>query len=148
MTIVEAAPRWPLRVHYTGAALLSVIGAAHLLVVHAFARELPAGEQSVVDLSEATPSPLFENGRQVSVLDLNTGYSIGMGVASVAFGVLAVAAARTAPTLVARGSLFSAACFGTAATVFTVSARYFPEPPIVAAGLSTACFGTVLLRAP
>ncbi|MBF6332044.1 LIC_13387 family protein [Nocardia transvalensis] len=141
-------PRWPLVVHLTGAALISVLGLAHLLAVHAFAEEGSAGEQIVEKISAATPSPMFEGGRQVTVLDLNTGYSVGMGLLGVVFGILAIVAARGAPQLITRWSLFGGTCTAAAAGILWIACLYFPEPAIIFSGLATLCFAAVLVAGP
>lgn len=147
-TPIEASTRWHLRAFRTGVALLGVVGLAHLLVKHLFNGPLPAGEQAVADLSAQTPTPMFEGWRAITVLDLYTGYSVGMGLLGTTFAVLAIVVARQAPQLIHAGSLFVATCFVTCAGTFAVSALYFPEPVVVFAGLSAACVGAVLFAGP
>ncbi|WP_194817888.1 hypothetical protein [Nocardia sp. XZ_19_385] len=139
---------WAGPVHTVGAGLLGFIGLAHLLVVHAFNPQDTASEEVVNELSRNTASPMFEGGREVTVFDLNTGYSVGMGLFALLFGVLAVVAARRAPELLERWSLFTAVCTATAAGTFWIAWLYFPELPIAVSGLATACFAAVLVAGP
>ncbi|MEV6273639.1 hypothetical protein [Nocardia sp. NPDC051832] len=152
MTAMTSTPRraiaWAGPVHALGAGLLVFIGLAHLLVVHAVNGPDPAGEEVVNELSRNTASPMFEGGRQVTVFDLNTGYSVGMGLCAMLFGVLALVAARRAPELLERWSLFNVVCTATAAGTFWIACLYFPEAPIAVSGLAMACFAAVLSAGP
>ncbi|MGW0248940.1 LIC_13387 family protein [Nocardia goodfellowii] len=152
MTAMTSTPHrtiaWAGPVHTVGAGLLGAIGLAHLLVVHAFNGQDPTGEEVVNELSRNTAAPLFEGGRQVTVFGLNTGYSVGMGLCVMLFGALAVAAARRAPQLLERWSLFNVVCTAAAAGTCWIACLYFPEPPIVASALATACFAAVLVAGP
>ncbi|MFD0365667.1 hypothetical protein ACFQZZ_29885 [Nocardia sp. GCM10030253] len=137
--------RWAAPVHITGAALLGTIGLAHLLVVHAFGGADTPDEEVINELSASTTTSLFEGGRQISVFDLNTGYSVGMGLLGMLFGLLVISAARAAPRLIARWSLFNGICLAAAAGVFWIALLYFPEPVAVLSGLATLCFATVFV---
>ncbi|WP_280265853.1 LIC_13387 family protein [Nocardia wallacei] len=138
-------PRWPILAHTLGAALIGVIGLAHLLVIHVFGGEDGPGEQLVNELSANTATPMFENGRQVTVFDLNTGYSVGMGMLGAMFAILVLLAARGAPHLIARWSPFNWACTATAAFTCWIAILYFPEPVIAFSALGTVCFAGVLI---
>ncbi|MFI9531640.1 hypothetical protein ACIG56_00210 [Nocardia fusca] len=142
------AARWAMPVHLAGAALLSVIGLAHLLVVHAFNEADPPGEEVINELSRAATTSLYEGGRQVDVFGLNTGYSVGMGLFGLMLGLLVISAVRTAPRLAARWSLFNWLCVVTAAGLFWIAALYFPEPVVVLSGIATLCFVAVLVAGP
>ncbi|MEV6428912.1 hypothetical protein [Nocardia sp. NPDC051463] len=137
--------RWAAPVHFTGAALLGAIGLAHLLVVHAFGGTDTPAEEAINELSARTTTTMVEGGRQLSVFDLNTGYSVGMGLLGMLFGLVAIAAVRAAPQLIARWSLFNGACVGAAGGVFWIALLYFPEPVIALSGLATLCFAAVFM---
>lgn len=140
----RVANRWHLRLHYVGAFCIGIVGFAHLLVFHSpFTGPLPAAEQAIADLAAATPSPMFENGRQVTVRDFNTGCSAEMGMLSTMFMVLSIVAARRAPHLVGRWSSFSFACLVTSAATVSMAIKYFPEPVIIFAALATLSFALV-----
>ncbi|WP_084501878.1 LIC_13387 family protein [Nocardia xishanensis] len=142
------AARWPIRVHRAGALFLGTIGLAHELVLHLFNGADNAGEEAVNELSRNTTAALFEGGREVTIFGLNTGYSVAMGLLGLLFSMLAVVAARTAPALIARWSLFNWICVAAAGGTFWISCLYFPEPVVAFAGLSTLCFATVLVGGP
>ncbi|RDI42150.1 LIC_13387 family protein [Nocardia mexicana] len=137
-------PRWPVVAHTTGAALIGAIGLAHLLFIHVFGGEDGPDEELINDLSARTPSPMFENGRQITVFDLNTGYSVGMGMLGVMFAILVLVAARNAPHLIARWSPFNWACTATAVFTCWIAVLYFPEPVIAFSVVGTLCFAAVL----
>jgi ABC-type Na+ efflux pump permease subunit len=136
--------RWAVRLHQVGAGCLAAIGVGHLLAVHLLVGPLPAGEQQVADLSARVTSPLLPGGLARTVLQLNTGYSIGVAMGLLAFGLVVIAAVRAAPTLAERPTLFGVLCLLTAAAFLVLAAVAFPEPPIVAAALSTACHAAAL----
>ncbi|KIA63503.1 LIC_13387 family protein [Nocardia vulneris] len=140
--------RWATPVHLAGSALLGAVGLAHLLVVHAFGGTDSPAEETVNELSTHVSTALFEGGRQLSVFDLNTGYSVGMGLFGLLFGLLAIAAVRSAPQLIARWSLFNGVCVAAAGGLCWIALLYFPEPVIVMSIIATLCFTTVLVAGP
>lgn len=140
LSTTRPVSRWRLRLHYTGAALIGIIGLTHMVVKHVVNGPLPAREQAIADLSAATPSPLFEGGLQLTVLDYNTGCSVEMALLGTMFAILAILAARSAPASVGRWSLFGFACFVTSTATCWIAALYFPEPVVAVAGLSAVCF--------
>ncbi|WP_067844756.1 LIC_13387 family protein [Nocardia lijiangensis] len=142
------AARWPIRVHCAGAVFLGVIGFGHELALHIFNGADVAGEEVINELSRNTTTALFEGGREVTVFGLNTGYSVGMGLFGFLFPMLAVVAARTAPGLIARWSLFNWICVAAAGGTFWISCLYFPELIVTFAGLSTLCYAAVLVAGP
>ncbi|MBF6088396.1 hypothetical protein IU438_12865 [Nocardia cyriacigeorgica] len=143
-TPVRSAFRWQMGLHYAGAVLIGLVGAVHLLVFHSpFTEPLPPQEQVIADLAAATPSPLVEGWRPVTVHDFNTGTSALAGMFGTMFMVLVVLAARRAPGLVGRWSLFSLGCLVTSTSVLWMGFEYFPEPIIVFSGLATVCFALV-----
>ncbi|MFI6394388.1 hypothetical protein [Nonomuraea sp. NPDC050540] len=136
---------WSRRLFYTGATLIGLVGVAHLLMFHSpLTGPLPAGEQAVADLAAVTASPMFENGRQVTVRDFNDGTSAEMGMLAVMFAVAVVVAVREAPGLLRRWSPFSLACTAVSGFSVWLSVAYFPEPIIVFTVMSAVCFGLVL----
>ncbi|MBF6212290.1 hypothetical protein IU433_17760 [Nocardia puris] len=137
--------RWALPAHTAGAALLAVIGVAHLLMIHVFNGADTPAEETINELSRQATTPMFEGGREVTVFGLNTGYSVGMAVFAILFALLAMVAARAAPQLLGRWSPFNALCFAAAGATFWIACLYFPEPVIVFAGLATLCFAAVLV---
>ncbi|MFE7796000.1 hypothetical protein [Nocardia sp. NPDC057440] len=137
--------RWAAPVHFTGAALLGTIGLAHLLVVHAFGGADTPAEEAINELSASTTTSVIEGGRQLSVFDLNTGYSVGMGLLGMLFGLVVISAVRAAPPLIARWSVFNGVCVVAAAGVLWIALLYFPEPVIVISGLATLCFAAVFV---
>lgn len=137
--------RWATPVHTAGAALLGAIGLAHLLMIHTFNGSDGPAEEVINELSARTASPMFDGGRQITVFDLNTGYSVGMGLLGLLFGLFALVAARSAPQLLARWSLFNVLCVAAAGGVFWIACLYFPEPVIVMSGVATLCFAAVLI---
>ncbi|MGW4770444.1 LIC_13387 family protein [Nocardia sp. NPDC004278] len=144
----STSARWAAPVQITGAALVGLIGAAHLLVVHAFNGDDSAGEEVINELSRSTTTALFDGGRQISVFDLNTGYSVGMGLFGLLFGLVVISAVRAAPQLIARWSLFNAICVAMAGGLCWIAALYFPEPVIAVSALATLCFAAVLVAGP
>ncbi|MFI6902164.1 hypothetical protein ACIBKY_12930 [Nonomuraea sp. NPDC050394] len=135
---------WSRRLFYAGATLIGLIGVAHLLMFHSpLTAPLPAGEQAVADLAAVTASPMFENGRQVTVRDFNDGTSAEMGMLAMMFAVAVVVAVREAPGLLRRWSPFSLTCTAVAGFSLWLCVRYFPEPLIVLTAISTVCFGLV-----
>ncbi|WP_167461028.1 LIC_13387 family protein [Nocardia brasiliensis] len=137
--------RWAVPVHFAGSALLGLIGLAHLLVVHVFAGPDAPAEATVNELSRHVSTALFEGGRQLTVFDLNTGYSVGMGWFGLLFGLLAIAAVRSAPPLLARWSLFNGVCVAASGGLCWLAVLYFPEPVIVMSIIATLCFAAVLV---
>ncbi|BCK59031.1 LIC_13387 family protein [Nocardia wallacei] len=136
--------RWPTVAHATGAALIGAIGLSHLLFIHVLGED-GAGEKLVDELAARTPAPMFESGRQTTVFDLNTGYSVGMGAMGAMFAILVLLAVRAAPHLITRWSPFNWACTATAALVCWIAVLYFPEPVIAFSAVGTACFAAVLI---
>ncbi|WP_063046721.1 LIC_13387 family protein [Nocardia pseudovaccinii] len=147
-THTGTSARWAAPVHMAGATLIGLIGAVHLLVVHIFNGPDSAGEEVVDELSRRTPTALFDGDRRVSVFDLNTGYSVGMGLLGLLFGVLVISAVRAAPQLIARWSLFNLGCVVAAGGLCCIAALYFPLPVIVLSGIATLCFAAVLIAGP
>ncbi|GAA5080352.1 LIC_13387 family protein [Nocardia iowensis] len=137
--------RWATPVHLTGSALLGFIGLAHLLGLHVFNGNDSPAEEVVNELSAQVSTSMFDGSRQVTVFGLNTGYSVGMGLLALLFGLLAIVAVRAAPQLIARWSLFNAICLAAAGGMFWIACLYFPELAIVASGLATLCFAAVLV---
>ncbi|MPZ53734.1 MAG: hypothetical protein GEU79_13555 [Acidimicrobiia bacterium] len=46
----------------------------------------------------------------MSILDLNTGYSLGMGALGIMVAALAILVGRKAPSLIGHGAAFSLVC--------------------------------------
>lgn len=136
---------WAAPVHTAGAAALAIIGLAHLLVLHVFDGADPPAEEAIHALSRETTSPMFENGRQITVFDLNTGYSVGLGLFGILLGALMVVGRRAQPRLIDRWSPFNWICLTAGAGTFWISCLYFPEPVIALSGLAALCFATVLV---
>ncbi|MFD9945537.1 hypothetical protein ACFWYW_49365 [Nonomuraea sp. NPDC059023] len=135
---------WSRRLFYAGAVLIGLIGVAHLLMFHSpLTGPLPAGERAVADLAAVTASPMFENGRQVTVRDFNDGTSAEMGMLAMMFSVVVVVAVRAAPGLLRRWSPFTLACTAVSGFSVWLCVAYFPEPLIVLTAMSTVCFGLV-----
>lgn len=147
-THTGTSARWAAPAHMAGATLIGLIGAVHLLVVHIFNSPDSADEEVVNELSRHTSTALFDGGRRVSVFDLNTGYSVGMGLLGLLFGILVISAVRTAPQLIARWSLFNLGCVVASGGLCWIAALYFPEPVIALSGLATLCFAAVLIAGP
>ncbi|WP_107654409.1 LIC_13387 family protein [Nocardia suismassiliense] len=137
--------RWATPVHFAGSTLLGLVGLAHLLVVHVFNGDDGPAEEVVNVMSAQVTGSMFDGGRQLSVFDLNTGYSVGMGFLGLLFGLLAIAAAHGAPGLITRWSLFNGVCVAAAGGTFWIACLYFPEPAIVVSGLAALCFVAVLV---
>ncbi|MFX0580295.1 LIC_13387 family protein [Nocardia nepalensis] len=140
--------RWAAPVQMAGATLIGLIGAAHLLVVHVFSGADSTGEEVINELSRSTTTTLFDGGRRITVFDLNTGYSVGMGLFGLLFGLLVISAVRAAPQLIARWSFFNVICVAMAGGTCWIAALYFPEPVIVVSALATLCFAAVLVAGP
>lgn len=138
------AGRLPVRLHVFGAGLIGFVGVAHIAVVHVFGKP-GDGERAVHDLAAATPVRMFEGGITRSVHDLDTGYSVAMGLLAAGFSATSIAAVRHEPALVGKRSPLSAASFGTAAAMLAVAAKRFPELPVGVIALSTACLGAAPL---
>lgn len=145
MSDSSTAVRWALPVHTAGAAMLGVIGVAHLLLIHVFNGADTPAEETINDLSRQATTPMFEGGREVTVFGLNTGYSVGLAVFAILFALLATVAGRGAPHLLERWSPFNAVCFAAAGATFWIACLYFPEPVIALSGLATLCFAAVLV---
>ncbi|MFQ6393277.1 LIC_13387 family protein [Nocardia sp. KC 131] len=143
--ITTTSARWATPVHIAGAAMLGLIGLAHLLVVHAFGGADTPEEEVINDLSARTTTSMFEGGRQLSAFGLNTGYSVAMGLLAMLFGALVISAVRAAPQLIARWSLFNGICVAAAGGAFWIALLYFPEPAVALSGLATLCFAAVFV---
>ncbi|MBJ8341121.1 hypothetical protein JGU71_19725 [Antrihabitans sp. YC3-6] len=135
---------WTRRLNEVAAGSIGLIGVSHILVIHVFDGPKPADEQHIAELSAVATTSLAEGfGRELSVLGLNTGYSVGTGVFATTFAILVVLAGRSAPTIIGR-TLFTFTCFVTACTLLVISILYFPEPVTVLAALGTVLFAAVL----
>jgi hypothetical protein len=143
----QRSPRqrsWTRRLNEVAAGSIGLIGVTHILVIHVFDGPKPADEQHIAELSAVATTSLAEGfGRELSVLGLNTGYSVGTGVFAMTFAILVVLAGRAAPAIVGR-TLFTLTCFATAAAFLVISILYFPEPVTVLAALGTVLFAAVL----
>ena len=133
-----------------GAGFVGAIGIIHLLVIHTFEGPKQASEQAAIAAQAANHvTPLAQGfGRQLTVLQLNTGYSVGMGLLGTTFAIIAILAVRAAPTLITRWSAFNIACTATGAFALWIAVDYFPEPVIAFFALGTACFAWVLVAGP
>ncbi len=138
---------WPRALHQTGSTLFGLIGLGHLLAVHLLAPPLPEAEREVAALSARVTSPLVPGGLERTVLELNTGYSVGLGAVGLAFAMLAWFGVRHAPELALRRSGFTLVCLAAAGTMFALSVTSFPEPPIVLSAASTLCYLGALVTA-
>lgn len=149
MTADRAAQRsprqtsWTRRLNDIAACSIGLIGVSHILVIHVFDGPKPADEQHIAELSAVATTSLAEGfGRELSVLGLNTGYSVGTGVFATMFAILVILAGRAAPAIIGR-TLFTFTCFVTASALLAISVLYFPEPVTVLAALGTVLFGAV-----
>ncbi|MFD4369718.1 hypothetical protein [Rhodococcus sp. NPDC058521] len=142
-TNVEAARR----LHVIGAGLVGFIGVAHIAVVHVFGKPSD-GERAVHELAEATPVRMFERGITRSVHDLDTGYSVAMGLLAAGFSATSIAAVRQDPALLGRRTPVSMASSATAVAMLVVAAKRFPEVPVGVIALGAACLGAAQLMSP
>ncbi|NLE82188.1 MAG: hypothetical protein GX610_21940 [Rhodococcus sp.] len=146
-TNARMANQLPARLHVLGAGLLGFVGVAHIAVVHVFGTP-SEGERSVHELADATPVRMFDGGLTRSVHDLDTGYSVAMGVLAAGFAATSIAAVRGDPALVGRRSVFSAVSTATSGAMLAVAAKRFPELPIGVIALGVACLGGAQLASP
>lgn len=135
------------RLHVLGAGLLGFVGVAHIAVAHVFGKPSD-GEQEVHDLAAATPVRMFERGLTRSVHDLDTGYSVAMGLLAAGFSATSIAAVRREPALIGKRTPVSIASSATAAAMLAVAAKRFPELPVGVIALSAACLGAAQLVSP
>ncbi|WSG59012.1 hypothetical protein OHB12_30505 [Nocardia sp. NBC_01730] len=81
----------------------------------------------------------------MTVFGLSTGYSVGMGLLGLLFGLLVIVAVRAAPQLIARWSPFNWVCAVAAGGMFWIACLHLPEPVIAVTGIATVCFTAVLI---
>jgi hypothetical protein len=123
-----------------GAAALVVLGVGHLALSLPRSLRRSPQQRAIDEVMRAHVVRIV--GRDCNLRDLNAGFSLAMGLLSVAFGVADLLYAST-PGIVASSSL-AWLNLAVSLILWVVSVRAFPPPPIVVLAVASVCFGMAL----